>query len=189
MTLERHPVFSGRLSCWADTCRYYVGEGDDKVVVMLSMYGPQNAVEAAWARLTGLQKKRSGYYVGSAGKVQVYKDLVRIDPVNRPVTVKTAIAEGKSHLVCVDRALTVYHGAEASFFYFADDPSQFRSRLGQYLEIPTHGDWNGWLWETGLEHGLVHLLEGFGHEVYHVQSNADEWLPLIQEALLNGDIS
>ena len=186
---EIHPVFSGRLSCWADTCRYYESTGQDKIMVMLSMFGAQNAVEAAWARLAGLQKKKSGYYSGVAGKVQVNKDLIRIDPESRPVSVKTAIAEGKVHLVCIDRALTVYHGAKSSFFYFADQPSNFRSRLGQFLEIPTHEDWNQWLWETGLEQGLIHLLDGFGHEVYHVTSTTDEWLPLIQDGLKHGDIA
>lgn len=189
MTLKRHPVFSGRLSCWSDTCRYYEAAGYDKVVVMLSMYGAQNAVEAAWARLTGLKKSRGGYYSGDTNKLQIHEYNVRIDPENRPLSVKTAIAEGKVHLVVVDRALTAYHGANASFFYFADDRSQFRSRLGQHLEIPTHEDWNEWLWNTGLEHGLVQLLAGFGHEVYRVDSSADEWLPLITDGLEHGDIS
>lgn len=191
LTPERRPVFSGKLSCWADTCRYYTGTADDKVLVMLSLYGPQNAVEAAWARLLLLRKKRGDkpYYGGSKGKLLVSEDKIRIDPENRPVTVKTSIAEGKTHLVCVDPALTIYHGANASFFYFADTPSQFRSRLGRYLNIPTHEDWNDWLWETGLKEELIQLLDGFGHKVYHVNSSTDLWLPVILNGLEQGQIS
>lgn len=161
------------------------------MLVFLSMYGPQNAVEAAWARLLGIRKKRSedAYYYDDKGKIMIEGDQIRIDPHHRPVSVKSALSEGKMHLVCVDPALTTFHGANASFFYFADPPSEFRSRLGRHLSIPTHSDWNDWLWGTGISSSLVQLLEGFGHEVYRVDANQDQWLPLIQEALLNGVIS
>jgi len=45
-------VETNGLQCWADSVRYSNAAYWSREVAVLSMFGPRNAVRAAWARLT-----------------------------------------------------------------------------------------------------------------------------------------
>ena len=104
------------------------------------------------------------------------------------MSTKVSMGGGKTHMLIMDKRLTTFAEPYSSTFLFADNPSEFRSRLSRHLVVPTHESWNDFLWRAGLAESLITTCVGFGTLVYTVRTPRDRWLAIIKKGLSSGEI-
>ena len=172
-------VETNGLQCWADSARYSNAAYWSHEVAVLSMFGPRNAVRAAWARLS--DKKRSS--------VQIGQEHAALQQGEKYITIQTVMQRQMLHLVILHPAAThqyspfartfVQVGAEPEVGYFA--------RLNRMCPIPFRPAWRERLWDLGREHKLIQPLPGFGLPGYSIDAT-EAWAPIVKQGIMSGEL-
>lgn len=167
------------MTCWADSLRTE-GYGS---LVFLSLFGNRNAVKAVWASLVGAKKRNQS-------SVRVGDQHVRRADDATYATIQAPLGEGLLHLVLLHTSATQQASMfEESFFQIGPNASEhFFSRMTQLCSVPLKPEWRAQVWDIGLRAKLILPLEGFGVTVHRVHTNTKSWAPVIQQAVLDGEI-
>jgi hypothetical protein len=174
----------GDLPCHCDTLRV---RGDERhyrsELLLLSMFGPRNAVRAAWAKLskgasrgghresidvggTSVAKSDAAYFTGFA-------------PLGRGLLHCLIYHHELSHNAPnLGRVLQV--GPDAGRRYF--------DRLARWCPVPMRSEWRAPLWDLGRAKGAIVEMRGHGREVWHVDTTRETWEPIIRDALVTGEL-
>jgi hypothetical protein len=167
------------MTCWADSLRKE-GYGS---LVFLSIFGNRNAVKAVWASLVGAKKRHHD-------NVCVGEHFVRRADDATYATIQAPLGEGLLHLVLLHTSATQQASMfEESFFQLGPNaPEHFFPRMTQLCSVPLKSEWREQVWTIGLRAKLIVPLEGFGLTVHRVHTNTKSWAPVIQQAILDGEI-
>jgi hypothetical protein len=193
------PVRAGGFTCWCDSLRSYGGE-----LVLMSLYGPRNAVRAAWAKLNSAERRNPTIQIGDEEHGRAHGVLY--------ATINTPMADGADlHTILIDRRAT--RGGEDPAFYFQVGPdphTRFFPRLAERCPLPLRAAWSADLWELGQswagdaedvermggDEGYrrsqlapISRLGGHGLPVYRVETGATAWGPIVKASLLEGRLS
>lgn len=162
------------MTCWSDTCRY-VGHRD---VVLISLFGPRNAVRAAWA--TFFNRKRWP-------SVEVGDDHARRVEDAAYSTIQTPMGKDL-HTIIVHAAATRQHSSFADAFFQVGPRAEerFFDRLARRCPVPMRPSWRDEIWRLGIEKDAIWPLAGFGLPVHHVRTEGEIWAPIVKEALVSG---
>lgn len=173
----------GDLPCYSDALRVR-GDGWRSELVLLSMFGPRNAVRAAWAKLSkasGRRGRRESISVG--GKSVAMADGVSYSTVSAP------LERGLLHTVIFHPMLS--HNAHDLGFIYQVGPDASRryfDRLARWCPVPLRAAWRGPLWDLGRAHGAIVEVRGHGREVWHVTTTRDAWEPIVRDALVTKEL-
>jgi hypothetical protein len=179
------PVRTGGFTCWCDTLRSYAGE-----VVLMSLYGPRNAVRAVWAKLNSSERRNPTIEIGGGEYGRAQGVLY--------ATINTPMGGGSDlHTILVDRRAT--RGGEDKKFYYQVGPDperRFFARLAERCPLPLRSAWAPDLWELGQattedesSSPTITKLAGHGLPVYRVATDGASWGPLVKAALLEGKLT
>lgn len=173
----------GNLPCHSDTLRSK-DESWRSELVLLSIFGPRNAVRAAWATLSKVSGRR-----GRCGSISVGgKDVGMREGVSYS-TVHAPLERGLLHTVIFHPMLG--HNAPDTGFIYQTGPDANRryfNRLARWCPVPLRSTWAEPLWDLGREHGTVVEVSGHGREVWHVSTTRDTWEPIVRDALISGKL-
>ncbi len=174
----------GNLPCFSDTLRAQSGSWRSELV-LLSMFGPRNAVRAAWASLSkasGRKGRRESITVGSTNVA--LREGVTYSAVNAP------LERGLLHCVIFHPMLS--HNAPDIGFIYQVGPNASRryfDRLARWCPVPLRTSWRESLWDIGREHGAIVEMPGHGRDVWNVSTKRDVWEPIVRDALVSGELS
>lgn len=167
------------MTCWVDSFRKE-GYGG---LVLLSAFGNRNAVNAVWATLVGnTGRKRAD------GSVHIGDTYVRrIDDASY-ATIKAPLGEGLLHVILLHESATQQASMfESGFFQLGPNASErYFPRMSALCPIPLRQEWRDDVWALGLQHKLIVPLEGFGMTVHKIVTSAENWAPVIRDAILEG---
>lgn len=172
----------GDLPCYCDTLRT-TGDGYSRKIVLLSLFGPRNAVRAAWAKLSK-SASRSGYRESiDVGGQHVAKSNDSYSSVAAP------LERGILHQIIFHHLLG-HNAPDAGFLYQTgpDADQRYFDRLARLCPVPLRSSWREPLWALGREHGAIALLEGHGREVWQVATTGEVWQPIIRDAVVTGGL-
>lgn len=166
------------LWCWADGARFIPDRWNHDLAV-LSVFGPRNAVRAAWARLA--QRRHGSLTIGQSRACLVEGE--------KYVTIQTPMTRQMLHLIVIHPAAThQYTPFAKSFLLVGPEPEvRFFGRLNRMCPIPFRPAWREALWAMGREHGLIQPMPGFGLPGYKVDVT-EAWAPLIKSGIENGGL-
>ena len=170
------------LHCWADSVRLLSANYWHQEVALLSLFGPRNAVRAAWARLSGKVKHAS---------LTLGDELhLKLAETEKYVTIQTPMSRQMLHVVLIHPAATHQYSAFApQFLQIGPEPEVgYFSRLNRMCPIPFRPAWREPLWRIGLENKLITPLPGFGIPGYMVQTT-DVWAPFVKQHILDGSLT
>lgn len=174
----------GDLACYSDALRTH-GDGWRSELVLLSMFGPRNAVRAAWATLSS-SYGRKGY----RKSIKVGTSNVSLHESVTYSTVQVPLERGLLHCVIFHPMLG--HNAPDLGYFFQVGPGadqRYFDRLARWCQVPLRATWRVPLWSIGCERGAIVELKGHGRDVWHVSTSADIWGPIVRDALLTGDLT
>lgn len=173
----------GNLPCHSDTLRVR-SEGWRSELVLLSMFGPRNAVRAAWATLakTSGRRGRHGSIVVGGTNIGMKED-VSYSVVNAP------LERGLLHSVIFHPMLS-HNAPDTGFIYQVGPEAERRyfDRLARWCPVPLRKTWCAPLWDVGRENGAITEVKGHGREVWHVSTTRDVWEPIVRDALISGKL-
>lgn len=175
-------VSHGGIEAWADAARSHPGGwGNGGDLVMLSMFGPRNAVRSLWATLVG---------GGKTAGVMIGKDYFSAATGVRYASVQTPMPRRMTHLILVDPACTHQVSSFAGQFVQlgASAHEDFFSRLNRFCPVPFRRSWRDALWTLGLESELIAPLPGFGIAAYSVDAGP-QWAGVVKSGIQNGVLS
>lgn len=174
--MDLQPI-GDELRCYADTLRYE----EPGRIVLLSMFGPRNAVRASWAKL--VQHTRRTYMPGiHVGGVYVSKEAN-----TSYFSAHAQIGRGLLHTLLFHPHLSV-NAPDTGCFYTLDAAGYF-ARLAPRCPVPFRAGWADALWRLGLAAGAVRALPGHGREVWRVATTSDSWAPIVTAALAAGELN
>jgi hypothetical protein len=174
----------GDLPCHSDTLRVR-GEGWNTEIVLLSMFGPRNAVRAAWAKLSKSSGRR-----GHRQPISVGGENAKLAEGVTYSTVSAPLERGLLHTVIFHHMLG--HNAPDLGFIYQTGPDASRryfDRLARWCPVPLRADWRAPLWDLGRRAGAITVLKGHGREAWHVTTKRDAWESIIREALVAGELN
>jgi hypothetical protein len=173
----------GALPCYSDTLRV-CGEGWRSELVMLSMFGPRNAVRAAWASLSKSSGRR-----GRCGSITVGGRNVGMGEGVGYLTVNAPLDRGLLHTV-IFHPMFSHNAPDAGSFYQTgpDAGRRYFTRLARWCPVPLRAAWRSSLWDLGRTHGAITQAAGHGREAWKVSTVTDTWEPIVREALLAGEL-
>lgn len=128
-------VSHGGIEAWADAARHHPGGwGNGGDLVLLSMFGPRNAVRSLWATLVG---------GGKTAGVMIGKDYFSASTGVRYASVQTPMPRRMTHLILVDPACTHQVSSFAGQFIQlgASAHEDFFSRLNRLCPVPFRRSW------------------------------------------------
>jgi hypothetical protein len=175
-------VTCGKFSCWADSYRVVSESRWETSLVLLSLFGPHNAVRATWAELVSSKRRWNGVQVGG--------EYVRLAQSTRYVSVRRALDQRVLHLVMLHPEATVQASPfSKSFFLPGTDPEvAFWPRLCRMCAVPLRPTWREAVWEIGQRDGHIVLLDGFGLPVWRIRAETEPWAATIGEAVRKGQL-
>lgn len=177
-------LVEGDLPCYSDTLRMH-GDGWRSELVLLSLFGPRNAVRAAWATLAssyGRKGYRKSIGVGNT-HVALHENVAYS-------TVQAPLERGLLHTVIFHPMLG--HNAPDLGYFFQVGPDadqRYFDRLARWCPVPLRTSWRAPLWDLGCARGAITELKGHGKDVWYVSTARDTWEPVVRDALLAGDLS
>lgn len=172
----------GDLVCHSDTLRTTSVNGYRSDIVLFSMFGPRNAVRAAWAKLSAASRRGNDYITVGGSTVSKAAGATY-------TTVNAHLGQGMMHCVMFhqqlghnapDRGFIYQEGADASRRYFG--------RLSRWCAVPFRASWCEPLWNLGRAHNAIVEVAGHGREVWSVSTKRETWEPIVQAALVAGDL-
>lgn len=176
----------GDLPCYCDTLRVHTG-GDRysrSELVLLSLFGPRNAVRAAWAKLCSSSSRRSGNPSIEIGDRHVSRSE------NATYTTVTAPLErGLLHTVIFHQQLG--HNAPNLGHVYQTGPAAARryfDRLALWCPVPMRAAWREPLWTLGRAAGAIVEVVGHGREVWRVATTREAWEPIVRDGLVSGEL-
>lgn len=174
---------SGNLPCYSDTLRA-TGDGWRSDLVMLSMFGPRNAVRAAWANLSKSSGRR-----GRCGSITVGGRNVGMSEGISYLTVSAPLDRGLLHSV-IFHPMLGHNAPDIGFIYQTgpDADRRYFARLARWCPVPLRITWCSLLWDLGRKHGSIVAMEGHGREVWRVSTSRDAWEPIVRDALVAGEL-
>jgi len=173
----------GDLPCHSDALRVY-GDGWRSELVLLSLFGPRNAVRAAWATLSKSQARR-----GRTGSIRVGDRTVGLAEGVAYTTVQAPLERGLLHSVMFHPLLS-HHAPDRGFFYQVGPDAALRyfPRLARWCPVPFRTSWREALWDLGRAQGAIGYVQGHGREVWRVSTTRDAWEPIVRDALVAGKV-
>jgi len=173
----------GDLPCHSDTLRAR-SNGWCSELVLLSMFGPRNAVRAAWATLS----KSSGRS-GRTGSITVGGQSVRMSTDVAYLTVNAPLERGLLHCV-IFHPMFGHNAPDLGFIYQTGPEAERRyfERLARWCPVPLRTAWCPTLWDLGRTHGAITPVDGHGREAWHVSTKRDVWEPIVRDALVAGEL-
>lgn len=178
-------VVDGALPCYCDTLRAFGGSYyGGSTLVLLSLFGPHNAVRAAWADLFKATRRK---YVNG---IRIGGQEVKRDNDLAYVSSSASLGRGLLHLVVFDPRLG--HLAPAEEFFLQAGPNAdelYFDRLSRWCPIPFRASWRARLWELGRAAGAITLLPGHGREVWRVTTTREVWEPIVTTAITDGSLN
>jgi hypothetical protein len=173
----------GDLPCHSDTMRV-IGDGWRSEVVLLSMFGPRNAVRAAWATLAKVSGRR-----GRVGSIRAGGDNVGLAGGVAYSTVTAPLERGLLHCVIYHPMLS-RNAPDVGFIYQVgpDASRRYFDRLARWCPVPLRTSWCAPLWDLGRERGAIALMNGHGREVWNLSTKRDVWESIVHDALLAGGL-
>lgn len=174
---------AGDLPCHSNALRV-LGEGWRSEIVLLSMFGPRNAVRAAWATLSKSTGRRSRGSIDVGGTRVTMSEGVTYSTVTAP------LGRGLLHSLTFHPMLS-HNAPDVGYFYQAGpNPDQrYFNRLARWCPVPLRTSWREPLWSIGREHGAITELRGHGREVWHVATTREIWEPIVRDALVAGELT
>lgn len=178
-------VECGNLKCWTDTVRIAGDNSWVNPVVILSLFGPRNAVRAAWARLCGGKGRARRY--GNNLNVGDYQ--VALDETVKYITIQTPMSRQMLHIVMLHPMATHQASPFTTWFYqVGPEPEErYFARLNRVCPVPFKPEWQETLWKLGQEEKLITPLRGAGLPGYLVDAS-DKWGKLVKDGLLSGKL-
>jgi hypothetical protein len=174
----------GDLPCHSDTLRVRSG-GWRTELVLLSLFGPRNAVRAAWATLSKSSGRR-----GRTGSICVGGRNVGLADGVAYSTVSAPLERGLLHSVIFHPMLS-HNAPDVGFIYQVgpDASRRYFDRLARWCPVPFRATWRSALWDLGRKHGSIVQVEGHGRETWHVSTKRDVWEPIVRDALVAKELS
>ena len=174
----------GSLPCFSDTLRVQ-SENWQSTLILLSMFGPRNAVRAAWATLSktsGRRGYRESIVIGNM-RVAMGKDIT-YSSVNAP------LERGLLHCVIFHPMLS-HNAPDAGFIYQVgpDAPTQYFDRLSRWCPVPLRTSWREPLWGIGRKQGAIVEVPGHGRDLWNISTKRDVWEPIVRDALISGELT
>lgn len=174
----------GDLPCHCDTLRVRGGERWGAAeILLLSMFGPRNAVRAAWAKLSKAASRgghRESIDVGgTSAKKSDAAYFANFAPLGR----------GLLHCILYHQQLSrnapnlghiLQVGPEVERRYF--------DRLARWCPVPLRAEWRAPLWDIGRAKGAIVEMPGHGLEVWQVSTTREVWEPIIRDAIVAGEL-
>lgn len=163
----------GGVSCYAESHRFL---GENGHTILLSLFGPRNAVRACWATFFDRKRwpmVRVGNIPASREEGQPY------------TTIQTPLGKDLLHTIIIHSGATRQGTAFTQTFFQVgpDAEERFFGRLCHLCPVPMRPAWKQDVWELGLQHKIITSLEGFGLPLYQIHTSSDQWGPVIQTAL------
>lgn len=173
----------GALPCYSDTLRVH-GEEYRSELVMLSLFGPRNAVRAAWANLSKSSGRR-----GRCGSITVGGRTVGMGEGIGYLTVSAPLERGLLHMV-IFHPMFSHNAPDVGSFYQTgpDAGRRYFTRLARWCPVPLRTAWRSSLWDLGRKHGAIVQAEGHGREAWKVSTLTDTWEPIVRGALTEGGL-
>ncbi len=173
----------GDLPCHTDTLRVRKVSNWRSELVLLSMFGPRNAVRAAWAKLSSAARRGVAESIDVGGT-----NIAKADNASY-TTVTAPIGRGLLHCVIFHQQLS--HNAPDIGFVFQTGPEAERryfDRLSRWCPVPMRAAWRQPLWDLGRAHGAIVEINGHGREVWQVATTREAWEPIVSAALIAGEL-
>lgn len=166
------------LECWSDSHRY-----DDRgEIVLLSVFGPRNAVRAAWARLMRDRKN---------GSVEVDDRQFHRGDADY-TSMSSTLPRGVFHWALVHHDATHRVSPFAGGFYLVSPtPAQdFFPRLNRLCAMPFRPAWASELWSAGQqgEDAPIRPLPGHGVPGFYVSADVETWHRVVRDLIASGRI-
>lgn len=171
----------GDLTCYSDSLRVR-GDGWRAELVLLSIFGPRNAVRAAWAKLSASTRR-------GQGSIQIGGKHVAKAEGASYTTQSAPLERGLVHCVIFHQQLG--HNAPDRGFIFQTGPDAERryfDRLARWCPVPFRGAWRESLWAIGRERGAIAEVAGHGREVWRIDTTREIWEPIVKDALIAGEL-
>jgi hypothetical protein len=175
----------GDLPCYCDTLRVHTsddgGYRSRAELVLLSMFGPRNAVRAAWAKLFKAASRG-----GHRDSIEVGEQHVSLSD-RAYFTVTAPIGRGLLHSVIFHSQLG--HNAPDLGYLYQTGPAAERryfDRLTRWCPVPMRTTWREPLWELGKAAGAVLEVRGHGREAWRVDTTREVWEPILTTAIREG---
>jgi hypothetical protein len=149
------------------------------------MFGPRNAVRAAWATLSkvGSGRRRHRESIEIGGTRVSLKEETTYATVNAPLD------RGLLHCVIFHPMLS-HNAPDVGFFYQVDPDASRRyfDRLSRWCPVPLRASWRETLWALGENQGAIVEITGHGRKVWNVATTRDVWEPIVQNGILTGEL-
>lgn len=173
----------GNLTCYSDTLRVR-SDGWRAELVLLSMFGPRNAVRSAWATLSKAAGRKHRESIDVGGTHVAKGEGVAYTMVHAP------LERGLLHCVIFHPMLS-HNAPDLGFIYQVGPNPELRyfDRLARWCPVPMRAAWRAPLWNIGRERGAIVELNGHGRGVWHVSTTRDVWEPVVRDALVSGELS
>jgi hypothetical protein len=175
-------AIKGALTCHADALRV-TGNGYRSELVLISMFGPRNAVRAAWATLSVVGRR------GRRESIQVGDTYIAKSERASYTTVNPPLERGLLHCVIFHQQLG--HNAPDLGYVYQTGPDAERryfDRLARWCPVPLRAAWREPLWDIGRARGAITEVTGHGREVWHVATKREVWEPIVRDALVAGEL-
>jgi len=172
----------GSLSCYSDALRVD-GHGYHSALVLLSLFGPRNAVRAAWATLVKSSgRKRTGSIAVGDTRAGL-KEGVGYSTVSAP------LERGLHHIVIFHPMLS-HNAPDLGYVYQVgpDASRRYFDRLARWCPVPLRTSWCGRLWNLGRQAGAITELAGHGRDVWRVATTREVWEPIVRDAVVSGEL-
>lgn len=172
----------GDLPCHCDTLRVR-GEGWRSELLLLSMFGPRNAVRAAWATLSKGASRSGHRETIDVGGTNVSKSDAAYFTNTAPI--------GRGLLHCIIYHQQLSHNAPNLGHILQTGPEAERryfDRLARWCPVPMRGAWREKLWDLGRERGAIVEMRGHGRELWQISTARDVWEPIVREAIVAGEL-
>lgn len=174
----------GELACYCDCLRVRDSGAYRHDLVLLSLFGPRNAVRAAWAKLSSASRR--GYHES----IQVGDRNVAKAGDASYTTVSSPLGKGLVHCLIYHQQLG-HNAPDRGYIYQVgpDAERRYFDRLARWCPVPLRDSWREPLWKIGRERNAIIEVGGHGRDVWWVSTERDQWEPIVRDALVAGELS
>lgn len=173
----------GDLPCYSDTLRTD-GTGWRSGVVLLSMFGPLNAVRAAWANLHRVSGKRGRCgYISVGGRNVGLQENIAYSSATAPLD------RGLAHIL-IFHPMLGHNAPDLGFIYQVgpDASERYFDRMARRCPVPLRKSWRASLWGLGRAHGAIVPIDGHGFDVWNVATTRDVWEPIVAAGIKSKEL-
>jgi hypothetical protein len=180
-------------------CAGFALDGD--MIVLLDLVGYKTALKSIWATVVGGTRKAFFVYGDEAGTLRVHGG----DPSTTTYRAFwQPLLEQNAHNLVICHAQMIASATPASVtestqpFYVIDDghpqrpvAARFLTLLNEALDLPLLPAWADWLWQAGLNDGLVGALRVGGDVTgaWRVETTSEAWAGLVQAGVVSRSLA